>query len=50
MWILFVEAGVALFLLVFIVWWTMYADKPKEPDQTALPPPEKKEPPQQLDQ
>jgi hypothetical protein len=24
MWLLFVEAGVAFFLLVFIVWWTMY--------------------------
>lgn len=27
MWILMVEAGVALFLLVFIVWWTMYSGK-----------------------
>ena len=25
MWILMVEAGVALFLLVFIVWWIMFA-------------------------
>jgi hypothetical protein len=25
MWILMVEAGVAMFLLVFIVWWTMYS-------------------------
>jgi hypothetical protein len=25
MWLLMVEAGVALFLLVFIVWWTMYS-------------------------
>jgi hypothetical protein len=36
MWILIVEAGVALFLLVFIVWWTMYSGpKPTdhEPDQ-----------------
>ena len=24
MWVLFLEAGVALFLLVFIVWWTMF--------------------------
>ncbi len=30
MWILMLEAAVALFLLVFIVWWTMYADKPKD--------------------
>jgi hypothetical protein len=27
MWILMVEAGVALFLLVFIVWWTMFAGR-----------------------
>lgn len=37
MWILMVEAGVALFLLVFIVWWTMFAgrkDVPRdEPEQ-----------------
>jgi hypothetical protein len=40
MWILMVEAGVALFLLVFIVWWTMYSG-PKhtrhEQDKTATP-------------
>jgi hypothetical protein len=30
MWILMVEAGVALCLLVFIVWWTMFAGR-KEP-------------------
>ena len=35
MWILMVEAGVALFLLVFIVWWTMYQG-PK-PDQHEPP-------------
>ncbi|WP_268824869.1 hypothetical protein [Massilia sp. MS-15] len=36
MWILMVEAGVALFLLVFIVWWTMFAgreDVPEDPVQ-----------------
>ncbi|QOY95152.1 hypothetical protein IM543_04465 [Massilia sp. UMI-21] len=37
MWILMVEAGVALFLLVFIVWWTMFAGRkdvpPDEPVQ-----------------
>lgn len=27
MWILMVEAGVAFFLLVFIVWWTMFAGR-----------------------
>jgi hypothetical protein len=35
MWILLVEALLALFLLVFIVWWTMFAGKkpgPQTPD------------------
>lgn len=27
MWLLFVEAGVALFLLIFIVWWTMFSGR-----------------------
>jgi hypothetical protein len=27
MWLLFLEAGLALGLLVFIVWWTMFSDK-----------------------
>ncbi|MFC0254570.1 hypothetical protein [Massilia consociata] len=27
MWILMLEAGVALFLIVFIVWWTMFAGR-----------------------
>ena len=50
MWILMVEAGVALFLLVFIVWWTMYdGTKPTDHQQPVLPPAEKKEPPQRLD-
>jgi len=32
MWILMLEAGTALFLLVFIVWWTMFAGrKPEQP-------------------
>ena len=45
MWLLLVEAGVALFLLVFIVWWTMYQgpqpghdavhDKVEAPDVSA---------------
>jgi hypothetical protein len=50
MWMLMMEAGVAFFLLVFIVWWTMYADKKPADPRPALPPAEKKEPPQQLDQ
>ncbi len=39
MWILMLEAGVALFLLVFIVWWTMFAGR--KPD--APPPQSRKE-------
>ena len=35
MWILGLEAGAALLLLVFIVWWTMFAGRPKE--QAARP-------------
>ena len=31
MWILMVEAGVAMFLLVFIVWWTMFAGRKDVP-------------------
>ena len=30
MWILMLEAGVAFFLLVLIVWWTMYSGKKPE--------------------
>jgi hypothetical protein len=42
MWLLFVEAGIALFLLVFIVWWTMFAGKKPThpPAQKPLPPKE----------
>jgi len=40
MWLLFVEAGMALFLLIFIVWWTMFAGKKptRPPAQKPLPP------------
>jgi hypothetical protein len=39
MWLLMLEAGVALFLLVFIVWWTMFSGKkPTPPERNALPP------------
>jgi len=31
MWLLLLEAGVALFLLVFIVWWTMPSGKKPSP-------------------
>jgi hypothetical protein len=40
MWLLMLEAGVALFLLVFIVWWTMFSGK--KPSQTEQ---QKSEPP-----
>lgn len=40
MWLLVVEACVALFVLVFIVWWTMFAGR--KPDQHGRkPPPDK---------
>ena len=29
MWLM-IEAGVALFLLVFIVWWTMFSGRPEQ--------------------
>ena len=41
MWLLLVEAGVAFFLLVFIVWWTMYqGEQPsyEEAHDTVTPP------------
>lgn len=38
MWILMLEAGVALFLLVFIVWWTMFAGRKPEPPAPRKPP------------
>lgn len=30
MWLLLLEAGVALFLLLFIVWWTMFSGRKPE--------------------
>jgi hypothetical protein len=42
MWLLILEAGVAMFLLVFIVWWTMYSGpKPTHDEPEALESPEK---------
>lgn len=38
MWLLMLEAGVALFLLVFIVWWTMPSNKkPESGESESLP-------------
>jgi hypothetical protein len=47
MWVLMLEAGVALFLLVFIVWWTMFSGKKAEPkaqQKPTLPPDDKPQP------
>jgi hypothetical protein len=30
MWLILLEAGVAMFVLVFIVWWTMFAGRKPE--------------------
>jgi hypothetical protein len=30
MWLLLLEAGVALFLLIFIVWWTMFSGRKQD--------------------
>lgn len=38
MWILMLEAGVALLLLVFIVWWTMFAGRDEAQDEAGNAP------------
>jgi hypothetical protein len=43
MWLLMIEALIALFLLVFIVWWTMYSGR--KPDHTGQPLPGQKDAP-----
>ncbi|WP_222853112.1 hypothetical protein [Massilia genomosp. 1] len=43
MWVLMLEAGVAFFLLVFIVWWTMYSGPKPANDDQQLNAPEKKQ-------
>lgn len=40
MWLLMLEAGVALFLMVFIVWWTMFSGKKPEPPAASRPSPQ----------
>jgi hypothetical protein len=32
MWVIFVEAAAAMFVFVFIVWWTMFSGKGSELD------------------
>lgn len=47
MWLLGLEAGVAMFLLVFIVWWTMFQGKKPEQRPPVAPsskPPANEEP------
>ena len=39
MWLLMIEAGIALFLLLFIVWWTMFSGPKHSDDQQADKPP-----------
>jgi hypothetical protein len=38
MWLLFLEAGVALFLLLFIVWWTMFSGRKTDHPADEKPP------------
>jgi hypothetical protein len=45
MWILMLEAGVALFLLVFIVWWTMFSGRKPEPPAPRKAPADKNDTP-----
>jgi hypothetical protein len=42
MWVLLLEAGVALFLLIFIVWWTMFSGKKPDAASEDKPLPPKK--------
>ncbi|MBC3920934.1 hypothetical protein H8L32_25945 [Undibacterium sp. CY18W] len=42
MWLLALEAGVAMFILIFIVWWTMFQGRAPE-----TPPKEDKKPVEQ---
>lgn len=42
MWLLMLEAGAAMFLLVFIVWWTMFSGK-----KSNQPAPKKDQPPKE---
>ena len=38
MWVIFVEAAAAMFVFVFIVWWTMFSGKKSDtPPEESLP-------------
>lgn len=41
MWLIFVEAGFALCLLIFIVWWTMFSGQKPPPSLPKNEPPAK---------
>ena len=43
MWILMLEAGVAFFLLAFIVWWTMFHGRPETRKRPLRAEPEQQE-------
>lgn|GEM_PF-1388900 len=43
MWMLLLEAGIALFLLVFIVWWTASGPRPDRSKQRESAPPQDKQ-------
>ena len=38
MWVIFVEAAGAMFVFVFIVWWTMFSGKKSDPPSEQSPP------------
>lgn len=44
MWLLMLEAGTALFLLVFIVWWTMFHGRDEDQKPPTNPAAEKDPP------
>lgn len=37
------EVGIALFLIIFIVWWTMFADQTPHQTQDDAPPKDKEQ-------
>ncbi|WP_428718313.1 hypothetical protein [Undibacterium curvum] len=37
MWLLLLEAAIALGILIFIVWWTMFSGRPQRPPRHKQP-------------